>query len=89
MLTTADQVQTLFESYGNVVKAGIICDRNSGESLGFAYVLMDNDSEGTEAIQQLNGTTLDGRPLDVQEALSPEARAKEQKNFRGARLHSR
>ena len=86
LLTKADQVQALFESFGSVLKAGIICDRNSGESRGFAYVLMSNDAEGNEAIQQLNGVTLDGRPLDVQEALPPEGLNKNEKRFHGMKL---
>ena len=89
LLTKADQVQALFESFGSVLKAGIICDRNSGESLGFAYVLMSNDVEGNEAIQQLNGVKLDGRPLDVQEALPPEGAGKNEKRFHGMKLRPR
>jgi RNA recognition motif-containing protein len=89
LLTNASQVQALFESYGSVLKAGIICDRNSGESLGFAYVLMSNDTEGNEAIQQLNGVSLDGRPLDVQEALPPEGHNKDEKRFHGLKLRAR
>ena len=89
LLTDAHQVQTLFEGYGSVLKAGIIRNRNSGESLGFAYVLMNNDVEGQEAIQQLNGKTLDGRPIDVQEALPPGARETEKKRFQRTKLNSR
>lgn len=89
LLTDANQVQTLFESYGKVLKAGIVRNRDSGASLGFAYVLMSNDNEGNEAIQRLNGESLDGRPIDVQEALPPEAREKDKKRFHGVRLHSR
>lgn len=86
LLTKADQVQALFESFGSVLKAGLICDRNSGESRGFAYVLMSNDVEGNEAIQQLNGINLDGRPLDVQEAFPPDGPNKNEKRFHGMKL---
>ena len=88
LLTDANQVQTLFESYGRVLKTGINCNRNGGESLGFAYVLMRNDSEGNEAIQELNGAILDGRAMDVQEALPPERR-KDEKRFHGVKLRPR
>ena len=53
LLTNANQVQTLFESYGRVLRAGIMRSHNTGSSLGFAYVLMSNDREGNEAIQKL------------------------------------
>jgi RNA recognition motif-containing protein len=89
LLTSADQVQSLFESYGKVHKAGIICNRNSGESLGFAYVIMDNDSEGDEAIQDLNGADLNGRPMDVRDALPPEERNKNEKRFQGMKVRPR
>lgn len=88
-LTTASQVHALFESYGSVLKAGIMRDRMSGESLGFAYVLMKNDAEGNEAIQRLRGVALDGRHLDVQEAFPPGARETEKRRFHGMKLNSR
>ena len=89
LLTDANQVQTVFESYGRVLKAGILRSRNTGDSLGFAYVLMNNDREGNEAIQGLNGANLDGRPMDVQEALPPEERNKNESRFHGMKLRPR
>jgi cold-inducible RNA-binding protein len=89
LLTDANQVQTVFESYGRVLKAGILRSRNTGNSLGFAYVLMNNDREGNEAIQGLNGANLDGRPMDVQEALPPEERNKNESRFHGMKLRPR
>jgi len=89
LLTNANQVQTVFESYGRVLKAGILLSRNTGNSLGFAYVLMNNDREGNEAIQRLNGANLDGRPMDVQEALPPEERNKNESRFHGMKLRPR
>lgn len=88
LLTGANHVQRLFESYGSVLKTGIIRNRNGGESLGFAYVLMSNDTEGNEAIQELNGAMLDGRPMDVQEAL-PLAQRGNEKRFHGLKLRAR
>jgi len=88
LLTNANQVQTLFESYGRVLRAGIMRSHNTGSSLGFAYVLMSNDREGNEAMQELNGANLDGRPMDVQEAFPPE-RNKNESRFHGMELRSR
>jgi cold-inducible RNA-binding protein len=70
---TAGDIQVLFEQYGKVNRAGIICDPETGRSRGFAFVLMGNDREGEEAIQNLNQRSLAGRRLDVKEALPPEA----------------
>jgi RNA recognition motif-containing protein len=88
LLTNANQVQTLFESYGRVLRAGIMRSHHTGSSLGVAYVLMSNDREGNEAIQKLNGANLDGRPMDVQEAFPPE-RNKNESRFHAMELRSR
>jgi RNA recognition motif-containing protein len=43
-------------------------DRDTGRSRGFAFVEMENETEADQAIQALNGYTLDGRALNVNEA---------------------
>ena len=70
--TTAGDVQALFQQYGKVSRAGIICDPATGNSRGFAFVLMGNDREGDEAIRNLNQKPLAGRRMDVKEAVPPE-----------------
>jgi RNA recognition motif-containing protein len=88
-LTSADQLQALFEGYGKVLKSGILCNHTTGEPLGFAYVVMSDDNEGNDAIQDLNGASLNGRLIDVREALPPEERDKNEKRFRGVKVRSR
>lgn len=46
----------------------IIKDRMSGKSRGFGFVEMSSDAEAAQAIQQLDGKDLQGRPLQVDEA---------------------
>jgi RNA recognition motif-containing protein len=46
----------------------IISDRDTGQSKGFGFVEMSSDAEAQAAIQQLNGTSLDGRQIKVNEA---------------------
>ena len=67
--TTADVLESLFESFGTVKKAGIICDPVSGRSKGFGFVLMENDREGDDAIHKLNEKSVHGSVLDVKEAV--------------------
>lgn len=74
--TTAGELQVLFQQYGKVSRAGIICDPETGRSRGFAFVLMGNDREGDEAIRNLNQKPLAGRRIDVKEALPPERNPK-------------
>jgi RNA recognition motif-containing protein len=58
----------MFEHYGAVNSARIMTDRETGRSRGFAFVEMENEQEADQAIQALNGSTLDGRAINVNEA---------------------
>jgi RNA recognition motif-containing protein len=72
--TTEDSLRDLFASHGQVVSVAIITDRMTGRSRGFGFVEMDDDAAAATAIEQLNGTQLDGRTLTVNEARSREGR---------------
>ena len=63
-----EAVRSLFERHGQVNSARIMTDRETGRSRGFAFVEMENEGEADQAIAALNGYTLDGRPLNVNEA---------------------
>jgi cold-inducible RNA-binding protein len=65
---TEEQLSTLFSEAGNVVSAKIITDRQTGQPRGFGFVEMETKSAGQRAISMLNGRTVDGRPLAVNEA---------------------
>ena len=66
--TTEDELSRLFEPYGEVERAQIITDRETGRSRGFGFVEMPQLTEATAAIEGLNGTALGGRMLNVNEA---------------------
>lgn len=59
----------LMEDFGTVNSVRIITDRETRRSRGFAFVEMENDDEARLAIERLNGTEFNGRPLVVREAL--------------------
>jgi RNA recognition motif-containing protein len=65
---TEEELRTLFSEAGNVASAKIITDRQTGQPRGFGFVEMDSKVEGTKAISMLNGRTVEGRPLQVNEA---------------------
>ena len=65
---TEESLRSLFERYGVVNSARIMTDRETGRSRGFAFVEMANETEADQAINALNGYTLDGRALNVNEA---------------------
>jgi len=63
-----DQVRSLFEAYGPVDKVSIVTDRDTGQPRGFAFVEMTDDDAATKAMEALNGTSLGGRNLNINEA---------------------
>lgn len=65
----------LFAASGEVSSASVIMDKFSGQSKGFAFVEMPNNSEGLAAIRALNEQPLQGRNMRVNEAKPREARA--------------
>jgi RNA recognition motif-containing protein len=61
---TAEDIQGLFEPYGEVHQATIITDRRTGRSKGFGFVDMPRPAART-AVEALHGSNLDGRDLTV------------------------
>jgi RNA recognition motif-containing protein len=72
--TTEDAIQDLFSQAGTVTSVNVIKDRETGRSKGFAFVEMSSQSEAEQAINQLNGASLDGRELKVSIARPREER---------------
>ncbi|HEY1815466.1 MAG TPA: RNA-binding protein [Kofleriaceae bacterium] len=66
--TTADGVRTAFEQFGTVSDVHLVTDRETGRARGFAFVTMGSPDEAAKAIQGMDGKTVDGRPLRVNEA---------------------
>src|SRR5580693_7509730 len=66
--TSEDDLRSLFQSYGEIVRVNIPTDRDTGRARGFAFVEMSNQAEAAAAIAGLNGKELDGRALRVNEA---------------------
>ncbi len=65
--TTEQDLRDMFAPYGSVQSAKIVTDRDSGQSRGFGFVEMPN-FEAARAIESLNGKSIGGRPLRVNEA---------------------
>ncbi len=64
----SDQLQELFEQYGQVRSAQVLSDRETGRSRGFGFVEMDDDADADAAITSLDGQDFGGRRLTVNEA---------------------
>lgn len=66
--TSSEAVRKVFEVYGDVGEIKLINDRFTNELRGFGFVEMPSKKQALEAIQNLNGSELDGRNLVVNEA---------------------
>jgi RNA recognition motif-containing protein len=64
---TEDDVRELFGRYGEVESVNLITDRETGRARGFGFVEM-GEEDATNAIRSLDGETMDGRQLKVNEA---------------------
>jgi RNA recognition motif-containing protein len=73
--TTKETLERTFAAHGEVVSVNIITDRQTGRPKGFAFVEMGSPEEGEAAKAALNGTTLDGRTINVDNAREQERRS--------------
>jgi cold-inducible RNA-binding protein len=65
---TDAQLTQLFGAHGEVIDARIVTDRETGRSRGFGFVTMSSPEAAQSAISALNGHSLEGRSLVVNEA---------------------
>jgi RNA recognition motif-containing protein len=66
--TTESEVRNAFERYGRVTSVRIATERGSGTPRGFAFVNMPGMDDAEEAIARMNGNSLGGRSMTVNEA---------------------
>ncbi len=67
-------LNSMLAEHGSVTSAVVIKDRDSGQSKGFGFVEMSDDTEAKAAITALNGKDVNGRALIVSEARPQEDR---------------
>ena len=73
---TEEELRKEFMAFGRVTSVRILKDRDSGQPRGFAFVDMPSKPEGQVAITGLNGKTLKGQTLKVDEARPRDSRGK-------------
>jgi len=66
--TTELELREIFGTVGTVADARVVTERETGRPRGFAFVEMSSEQEAKEAVDQLSGRELAGRPLTVSEA---------------------
>jgi RNA recognition motif-containing protein len=74
--STEDDLRTLFAQAGTVESVDLIKDRATGRSKGFAFVVMNSQSEVEKAIRMFNNYSLAERDLTVNVARPREERSK-------------
>ncbi|XP_063741073.1 cold inducible RNA binding protein a isoform X3 [Eleginops maclovinus] len=79
--TNEESLAAAFGKYGTIEKVDVIRDKETGKSRGFGFVKFDNAEDAKDALEGMNGKTLDGRYIRVDEA------GKGSRN-RGAGFHS-
>jgi cold-inducible RNA-binding protein len=72
--TTENELQDLFAGAGAVQEVILIQDRITGRSKGFGFVTMSSAEDAKNAISQINGKSIGGRALTVNEARPKEDR---------------
>ena len=81
--TNQNDLEAAFAAFGTVERVSVVTDRDSGQPRGFAFVEMTNKNEAANAISSLNGTELNGRALNVNEARPREDRGSRGSNAGG------
>ena len=82
----SNDLQQLFEPYGEVQSAQVIKDKYSGRSKGFGFVEMSDDEAAQTAMNELNQAEYDGKVISVSEARPREEKPRHNnnnRNFRG------
>ncbi|MCU0943362.1 MAG: RNA-binding protein [Hydrogenophaga sp.] len=80
-----EDLSQAFSAYGSVNSAKVMMERETGRSKGFGFVEMASDAEAQSAIQGMNGQSLGGRSLVVNEARPMEPRPPRTGGFGGGR----
>ena len=67
--TSTDSLRQAFENGGHQVNdVHIVMDRESGRPRGFGFVEFSDDSSAQNAMSQMDGQDVDGRPIRISEA---------------------
>ncbi len=77
---TSEDLQEVFGEYGEVASAEVVQDKFSGQSKGFGFVDLPDNSDADRAIKELNDQVYKGRKMTVNEA-KPRAPRPQQRRY--------
>ncbi|XP_020491453.1 RNA-binding motif protein, X chromosome isoform X1 [Labrus bergylta] len=70
--TTEKALEQYFSKYGRIVEVLLMKDRETNKSRGFAFVTFDTPADAKDAAREMNGKSLDGKPIKVEQATKPQ-----------------
>ncbi|MFH1058985.1 MAG: RNA-binding protein [Pseudomonadota bacterium] len=79
--TSDDSLRDMFARHGEVISARVITDRDTGRSRGFGFVEMEGEAADA-AIRALDGASMEGRNLRVNQAQERDSRPQQQQRSR-------
>jgi RNA recognition motif-containing protein len=77
---TSEDLREVFGEYGEVASAEVVQDKFSGQSKGFGFVDVPDNSDADRAIKELNDQVYKGRKMTVNEA-KPRAPRPQQRRY--------
>jgi len=80
---TSDQLMEAFEEHGWVDSVDIIKNGETGDSMGFGFVVMSTYTDGQKAVSGLNGKELFGKTIEVTEDRRDRSERREFEERRG------
>lgn len=65
-----EELEKLFSGFGPIMHSLVVRYKSSGRSKGYGFVVLESESDASEAISQLNSSEVEGRVLQVEMASS-------------------
>jgi len=78
--TTEEEITELMAPFGTADSVQLIKDRHTGQSKGFGFIEMNDNSEADAAIKGLNETNFKGRKIKLNQA-QPRDKSKNRRRY--------
>ncbi len=86
-----EDLREFFAPYGEVSSAKVITDRETGRSRGFGFVEMSDEAASQKAIAELDGATVENRPINVSVAKPREEKSsgRDKRNYNNGNSYNK
>ncbi|XP_059944226.1 RNA-binding motif protein, X chromosome-like [Mesoplodon densirostris] len=69
--TNENSLEVVFGKYGHIMEVMLMKDQKKNKSRGFAFITFENPADAKDAVQDMNGKSLDGKAIKVEQANKP------------------